>query len=61
MVYMRDLRDALMHGVLGAVGAVSATLSGIALGIAAVISALIGMLSFVLSPLRALLDRVRGG
>jgi hypothetical protein len=60
MRHVRGIRDGLVHGVLGAVGIVCGVLSGIALAIAAVIPAMLGMLAFALSPLRALSDRLRG-
>lgn len=56
---MRATREALAQAVLGTLGAVFGVLSGIALALAAFVPALLGLLAFVLSPLRALADRVR--
>jgi hypothetical protein len=58
---MRGIRDAVMHAVLGAVGLVIGTLSGVALAIAAIVPAALGLLAFLLSPFRALVDRLRAG
>ncbi len=59
MRFMRGIRDAVTHAVLGALGLVFGALSGIAMVIAAIIPALLGLLAFVLSPLRALVERLR--
>ena len=56
---MRGIRDGVVHGVLGTIGIVCGVLSFVALAVAAVIPALLGMLAFALSPLRALGDRLR--
>ena len=61
MHVMRGIRDAVMHAALGAVGLVLGTLSAIALAIAAIVSATLGLLAFLLSPFRALVDRLRAG
>jgi hypothetical protein len=45
--------------LLGAIGFVFGVLSAVALAVAAVIPALLGMLAFALSPLRALFERMR--
>jgi hypothetical protein len=57
---VRAIRDAVVHGVMTVVGALFGVLSAIALAIAAVIPAILGMLAFALSPLRALIERLRG-
>jgi hypothetical protein len=44
---------------MGVVGIGCAALSGIAFVIAAIVSATLGILAFVLSPLRAAADRLR--
>jgi hypothetical protein len=59
MRFVRLIRDAVVHGVLGAVGIVCGVLSFVALAVAAVIPAMLGMLASALSPLRALSDRLR--
>lgn len=56
---MRGIRDAVTHAVLGAVGLVFGALGALALAIAAIVPALLGLLAFVFSPLRALVDRLR--
>ncbi len=44
---------------MSAVGLVLGVLSAVALGVAAVVPAILGLLSFALSPLHALVERVR--
>jgi hypothetical protein len=56
---MRLVRDALAQTVMGVVGIVFGVLSAVALAVAAAIPPLLGLLAFVLSPLRALLDLLR--
>ena len=58
---MRGIRDAVTHAVLGAVGLLFGTLSAIALAIAAIVPAVFGLLAVLLSPFRALVDRLRAG
>ena len=48
-----------MHGAAGTVGYLFGLLSGAALAVAAFIPALLGLLAFLLSPLRALMRRIR--
>ncbi len=56
---MRGVREGIAHAVLGAVGLVFGTLSAIAMTIAAIGAALLGLLAFLLSPFRALVERLR--
>lgn len=58
MSRMSDLRDMLAHAVMGAVGIVLGILSAVALALAAIVPALLGLLAFMLSPLRAIVQRV---
>jgi hypothetical protein len=53
--------EKLVHGAAGAAGYLFGVLSGAALAVAAFIPALLGLLAFVLSPLRSLMRRLRGG
>jgi len=56
---VRALRDSVVQAVVGTIGIGFGLLSAIALAMAALIPALLGLLAFVLSPLRALLERIR--
>jgi hypothetical protein len=56
---MHAIRDTLVRGVMGVLGIVFGTLSAVALVIAAIVPAILGLLAFVFSPVRALVDRVR--
>jgi hypothetical protein len=56
---VKALRDAVIHAVLGVAGLLFGVLSAAALGIAAVIPPILGMLALLFSPLRALVDRFR--
>lgn len=56
---MRRVIDLLAHGTMGLVGIVVGALSAVALAIAAIISAGLGLLAFLSSPARALVDRLR--
>ncbi len=58
---MRALGEGAIHAVMSVVGAVFGVLSVVALGVAAVVPAALGMLAFAFSPFRAALDRLRGG
>ena len=57
---MRALRERAVHGVLGALGALFGILAAIGLLVAAFVPALLGLLAFMLSPLRAMYERLRG-
>ena len=56
---MRRVTDLVAHGAMGLVGLVFGTLSAAALAIAAIIPAALGLLAFLVSPVRALADRLR--
>ncbi|MGA2011091.1 MAG: hypothetical protein ABSH51_11280 [Solirubrobacteraceae bacterium] len=56
---MRRLRDSLTHALVGAVGLIFGALSAIALAVAAIVPAALGLLAFLLAPFRALVDRLR--
>ena len=56
---MRSLTALLAHSVMGLVGLIFGALSAVALAIAAVIPAALGLLAFVFAPLRTLRDRLR--
>ena len=56
---MRRVTDLGAHGVMGLVGVVFGALSMVALAIAAVIPAALGLLAFVVAPVRVLVDRLR--
>jgi hypothetical protein len=58
---MARLRDAIAHGVMGAIGVLFGILSAIALGFAAVIPPILGLLALLASPVRALVERLRRG
>jgi hypothetical protein len=57
---VRAIRDALAQAVIGTFGVLFGILSAAALAVAAFIPALLGLLAFIFSPVRALVDRVRG-
>jgi hypothetical protein len=57
---VRTIRDTIVQGVLGTFGIIFGLLSAIALVVAAFVPALLGLLAFLLSPLRALFERLRG-
>ncbi|HET8980389.1 MAG TPA: hypothetical protein VFN87_19715 [Solirubrobacteraceae bacterium] len=57
---MRTIRDSLAHALMGTVGLVFGVLSGVALAVAAAVPAALGLLAFLASPFRALIDRLRG-
>jgi hypothetical protein len=59
MAFVRNLRDPLAHAIMGVAGVVFGVLSAGALALAAIVPAALGLLAFVLSPLRALIDRLR--
>ncbi len=59
-VSVRTIREAIMHGILGAVGYVLGLLSAAALALAALIPPILGALAVLLSPIRALFERLRG-
>ena len=56
---MREIRDSIVHGLVGVVGLAFGILSGIALVIAAVIPASLGLLAFAAAPLRALVEHLQ--
>ena len=58
---MRNLRDSALHTVLGGLGLLFGVLSAVALAAAALIPAALGLLAFLASPVRALLERLREG
>ncbi len=60
MGVVRTLLGRLAHSVVGAVGLVFAMLSTAALAVAAIIPAALGLLAFLASPVRALVNRLRG-
>jgi hypothetical protein len=53
------MRDTVLHGIVGAFGLVFGLLSAVALAVAAVVPALLGLLAFVLTPVRAAVERWR--
>jgi hypothetical protein len=57
---VRAVRDSVIQAVVGTLGIIFGFLSAVALALAALIPAILGVLAIVLSPLRALLERVRG-
>jgi hypothetical protein len=57
---MSTLRDKLAHGVMGTVGIVFGVLGAVGLAIAAIVPAILGLLAFLLSPLRSLARRLLG-
>jgi hypothetical protein len=59
MALVRNLRDPLAHAIIGVAGLVFGVLSAGALAVAAIVPAALGLLAFLLSPLRALADRLR--
>ncbi len=56
---VRAIRDGLTHAVLGALGLMFGALGAVAMTIAAIVPATLGLLAFLLSPIRALVDRLR--
>jgi hypothetical protein len=56
---VRKIRDALAHAVMGVAGLIFGVLSAGALALAAIVPAALGLLAFLLTPLRALADRLR--
>jgi hypothetical protein len=52
------LRDTIVGAAMGVLGAVCGVLSGVALGVAAVVPPILGMIALLLSPLRALAERL---
>ena len=56
---MRTVLHRLVQGVLGAGGMLFGVLAAVGLALAAVVPALLGLLAFLLSPIRALLERLR--
>jgi hypothetical protein len=56
---VRNLRDPLAQAIMGVASVVFGVLSAGALAVAAIIPAALGLLAFLLSPVRALVDRVR--
>jgi hypothetical protein len=61
MTGVRRVVQTAAHGIMGVVGLVFGVLSAVALAVAALVPAALGLLAFILSPLRGLIDRVRGG
>jgi predicted Co/Zn/Cd cation transporter (cation efflux family) len=59
MVVVQAIREAVVRGLGGLVGVVCGALGVVALGVAALVPAILGLLAFVFSPLRAAVDRVR--
>ncbi|HZE04677.1 MAG TPA: hypothetical protein VE127_05600 [Solirubrobacteraceae bacterium] len=57
---MRTVRDSLAHALIGAVGLLFGVLSAIALAVAALVPPALGLLAFLASPIRALIERLRG-
>ncbi len=57
---MQRLRDLIAHWIMGLIGIVSGVLSVIGFAVAAVVPAVLGVLTVALSPLRAITDRIRG-
>jgi hypothetical protein len=55
---VRGIRDGLVHAVLGALGLMFGALGAVVMTIAAIVSAALGMLAFLFSPIRALVDRL---
>ena len=58
---VRTLRASVVHAFIGALGLVFGMLSAAALAVGAVIPAALGLLAFLVAPLRAALDRLREG
>jgi len=56
---VRNLRDPLAHAIMGIAGMVFGVLSAGALALAAIVPAALGLIAFLLSPLRALANRLR--
>jgi len=56
---MRRVRESILHATFGVVGLVSGTLSAIAVTIAAIVGASLGLLAFLLSPVRAIVELLR--
>lgn len=61
MGIVRTVRDSAAHVIVGAVGIVFGLLGGVALVVAAVIPAALGLLAFLASPFRAIIERLRTG
>lgn len=57
---MQRVIDAAAYALTGTVGAIGALLSGLWLLVAVVIPPVLGLIAVILSPLRALADRMRG-
>lgn len=56
---MHTVLDRLVQGVLGAGGMLFGVLAALGLAVAAFVPALLGLLAFLLSPIRAVLERLR--
>lgn len=56
---MQVIREGAVRGLGGLVGVVCGALGAVALGIAALVPAILGLLAFAFSPLRAAVDRLR--
>jgi hypothetical protein len=59
MPLVRVIREAAVRGLGGVVGVTCGALGAVALAVAAVVPAILGLLAFVFSPLRAAVDRLR--
>lgn len=57
---MRAVRDGVAQAVFGTLGVVCGLLSALALAVAALIPPILGLLAFLLVPLRVLIERLRG-
>ncbi len=55
---MSAVRDKFVHGLMGTVGVVFGILAAVGLAVAAIVPAILGLLAFLISPLRAIVRRV---